>query len=143
VGEADWKATGIPKYYGRPGMAKRLLLYNYDIARNWPFVVVVEGATSVWRIGGPAIALLGKTMSSRQQMIIQETWAGKLVFLILDPDARDEMEGILADMTRLQRVRVVPIYLPAGTDPDNYEHGTIVSVIRTQARTLGIELPAW
>lgn len=146
---AGWQVRAIgepnfgPKYYGMPGMPKRLMLYNIDTARQWPFVCVVEGVTSVWRLQGPAVALLGKTMSARQQYLIHETWPGKPVILILDPDARDEMEGIIDEMRRAGKVRVVPVFLEGGMDPDNFEHETIVDIIRAQASRHGCDLPAW
>jgi hypothetical protein len=143
VGELNWKAAGIPKYFGKPGMPKRLMLYNYDNAKQWPFVVLVEGVTSVWRIGGPAVALLGKTLTSQQQSLVNNTWAGKPVILMLDPDAREQMEGIIREMQRLGRVMVIPIWLPQGTDPDNFDHGTNLAMIRAHARQAGFELPEW
>lgn len=143
AGELNWKATGIPKYYTRPGLHKSKMLYNLDSAKLWPFVVVVEGVTSVWRIGGPAVACLGKTVSGRQQSLLYEHWSGKPVLLLLDPDAREEMEGTLDEMQRVGRVQVLSINLPAGTDPDNYSHETIVSIIRGQAAQRGVQLPEW
>lgn len=141
--DLDWKASGVRKYFNLKNMHKRLMLYNYDVAKAWPFVVVVEGVTSAWRIGPPAVAVLGKTLSPRQQMLLQHDWAGKPIILILDPDARDEMEGILASLVRTGKQPIIPIYLPAGFDPANYNHEVIVRMIQVRAAECGVTLPDW
>ena len=143
IGEIDWKATGIPKYFTCPGMKKSQLLYNLDVAKNWPFAVVVEGVTSVWRIGGPAVALLGKTLSSGQQKLLYDHWTGKPVFLMLDADAKDNMEGMAAEIRRIGKITVIPIELQPGSDPDNYDHATIVNFICGSARQHGFTLQPW
>src|SRR5262249_5601262 len=43
--------TGAPKYYTMPGLPKGRVLYNHDLARKQPLVVVCEGPTDVWRVG--------------------------------------------------------------------------------------------
>lgn len=91
--DIDWKVTGIPKYYTRPGMHKSKILHNLDNAKLRPFVVVVEGVTSVWRIGGPAVACFSKSISGGHHSLIYEHWAGKPVLLVLDPDARGRDGG--------------------------------------------------
>ncbi len=141
VGEADWKH--VAKYYGLPGMHKRLMLYNYDVAKDWPFLVVVESANSVWRVGPPTVAILGKTLSGRQQVLLRGAGEGKPLILILDPDAREEMEGILSELVRVGKNPIVPIYLPAGYDPANYEHDAGVRMIQAAARQAGFTLPNW
>lgn len=143
IGDIDWRTAGIPKYYEYPGMSNRLTLYNIDQAKRYPFCVVVEGAMSVWRIGGPAVALFGKSFSQRQQLLMQEHWQGKPVFLMLDSDAQQEMEGILADMRREGRLNFISVPLPEGTDPDDFEHDAVVTMIQGIARQHGIDLPPW
>lgn len=136
-------ANGPPKYYTMPGMPRRRILYNYDVARHWPFVVAVEGCPSVWRIGGPSVALFGKTLTPGQQHLLLTTWVGKPIVLLLDPDAREEMEGILGELQRAARQPIIPLYLPPGYDPADYPHSTGVNMIRAAAAAAGVELPVW
>lgn len=140
--ELDWKATGIPKYYGRPGMAKGRMLYNLDVAKQWPFVVVVEGVPSVWRLGGPAVALLGKTLTGPQRILLNY-WAGKPIIIMLDPDAADNSEGIVRELKQTAASPVVEIRLPGDYDPGDYEHEVGVAMIRNAARLQGVMLPEW
>jgi DNA primase catalytic core, N-terminal domain len=124
TGESDLK------YYNCPGTSKSRMLYNYDNARTQPFVVVVEGVPSVWRIGKNAVALFGKTMSLYQQTTISTTWAGKPVVLLLDQDARIEMQQA-ADLLKSRGADVRPVYLPDERDPADYSQYEITKLIHT------------
>jgi hypothetical protein len=139
----DPPKEGPPKYFTLPSMPKRRILYNVDIARYWPFVVVVEGLPSVWRIGGPAVAMFGKTLGQGQQLLLSTYWSGKPIILMLDPDARDEMEGILRELTTTTTSPIIPIWLSQGYDPADYTHEAVVSMIRSAAGAAGIDLPVW
>lgn len=78
-----------PKYitYGE----KTEMLYNMDEAKWHRHIAIVEGVTDVWRIGGNAVALLGKTLSATQLEIIKALWghdgAGALCLDADDPQA--------------------------------------------------------
>lgn len=119
-----WQARAVnpqsePKYLNAPGMRKSTMLYNYDRAQGQPYVVIVEGVPSVWRLGSQAVALFGKTMSMAQQDLIARTWAKKRVILLLDHDAHDETErahSLLAG----KGMDVVSVYLPDSRDPADY-----------------------
>lgn len=138
IGTADWRV--VPKYYGMPGMRKRLMLYNYDHAKHMPFVVLVEGCTDVHSVGDPSVALLGKSISMYQMTLILSTWHGKPIVLLLDPDALEETRSAVADLRQNGAV-VVEIILPEGYDPGDYDRRTIWQIIHAQARDRGVILP--
>jgi hypothetical protein len=119
---------GGPKYFNCPGTSKSRMLYNYDRAREQPYVVVVEGVPSVWRIGDPAVCIFGKTMSLWQQTTISTTWAGKPIILMLDNDARVEMDHA-AELLRARGADVRTIYMPDKRDPADYSEGEIQDMI--------------
>lgn len=137
----DEPPHGVPKYYTCPGMAKSQLLYNFDKACTLPFVVIVEGVTDAWAIGDHAVALLGKTLTLHQRALLQAYWKGKPVILLLDPDARLEMEGMIDLMLSTGNNPVVQILLPEGYDAGDYDHATIMNIIYTQADAAKIPLP--
>ncbi len=139
IGTTDWRTT--PKYYGLPGMKKRRMLYNFDYAKDKPFVVIVEGPTDSNVVGDCSVALMGKSMSMYQYQLILNQWAGKPVILILDPDAREEMRGILTDM-RHNDVVVVEVLLPEGYDCGDYDRTSLWNIIYAQTRSRGVILPA-
>lgn len=125
--------AATPKYFNCPGTSKSRMLYNYDTARAQPYAVVVEGVPSVWRIGKPAVCTFGKTMSLFQQLTISTTWAGKPVIVMLDNDAKAEMEQAV-NLLRAKNCDVRPIYLPDKRDPADYSAGEIQDMIARELR---------
>lgn len=117
-----------PKYFNCPGTSKSRMLYNFDNASQEPYVVVVEGVPSVWRIGRAAVCLFGKTMSLYQQITISTTWAGKPIVLMLDHDAQVEM-GQATSLLKARGADVRPVYLPDGRDPADYSAADIQGLI--------------
>lgn len=138
VGKTDWRGTA--KYYGMPGMKKRALLYNYDNAKKYPFVVVVEGATDVHTVGDTAVAILGKTLSTYQSTLMLNTWQNKPIILIFDPDAREEMTNTVTEL-RANGAIVVEVVLPGEHDCGDYDRRALWNIIYAQTRAAGVILP--
>ena len=138
IGTADWRV--IPKYYGMPGMRKRFMLYNYDIAKNMPFVCVVEGVTDCHVLGDAGVAILGKTLSRFQAELLVNTWGNKPILLIFDPDAREEMRATVTDLRECGAI-VLEIVLPGEHDCGDYDPRTLWNIIYAQAAAAGIVLP--
>jgi hypothetical protein len=139
VGEPPHK--GIPKYYTMPGMPKRQILYNHDRSVDHPFVVVFEGITDVWRFGDPSVAICGKTMSTGQRLLLQQSWPGKPIILCLDPEAREESAGILHELNKSDLNPLVNIQLDMGWDPAKYTTETLWNIVYSQANAIGVQLP--
>lgn len=145
VGDIDFKARSIPKYYTMPGMAKRQILYNFDTARNYPFVIVVEGVTDVWATGPWSVALLGKTLSFQQQCRLLLQWQGKPIIVMLDggEEERNGMQHIVEQLLPAARGPVLCVRLPEGSDPGSYQgqQETLMTIVFIQARQAGVTLP--
>jgi len=117
----------IPKYYNMPGFQRQRCLYNWDQAKHYKSIVIVEGALDCIRVGGPAVGLLGKSISpqnaDRLCSLVAKT--GGTLIVALDPDQSAADKGcrhhieVVADKLRdrLNGGRVMPFYLPTGTDP--------------------------
>jgi hypothetical protein len=141
----DWRGT--PKYYSMPGMKKTEMLYNYDGAMKSPYVVIVEGATDVWSYGPEAVALFGKKISSAQREMLHNGWGQgnrarsgpSLAVVLLDGDAVDERVE-LADALSRSFDRVVPVALPVGCDPGDYEQDEIRAIVQAAVRAKGVEV---
>lgn len=129
--------TTAPKYLNAPNMQKSKLLYNFDNAASQPFAVIVEGVTSVWRLGGGAVCLFGKSMSMHQQNLIARTWVNKPVFLLLDNDAKAEMERARTVLTQ-HGMTVVSVDLPDARDPADYALGDITDLLMERAAAAGV-----
>jgi hypothetical protein len=137
----DTPSKAVPKYYTRPGMPVRNILYNHDRSVDYPFVVVFEGITDVWRFGDPSVAIFGKTLNHGQRLLLQQSWAGKPIVLCLDPEAREESAGILWELARSDTNPIVDVSLEPGRDPAQYETDVLWNIIYTQARAIGVRLP--
>lgn len=67
------------------------LLYNYDDAKDWDWVILCEGVFDVLAIkhkGLPVVGLLGKEISNEQVMLVTETW--NKVVVLLDGGFQDD-----------------------------------------------------
>lgn len=123
------------KYYTQG--KKSRALYNYDVAANENFVVVVEGCPSVWRIGRQGVALLGNTLSFWQQNTIATTWAGKPVFVVLDFGAERELENITMQLCQ-HNVQLIPMIMPDERDPADYSRADLRNLLSEAAASVGV-----
>lgn len=141
IGEENWKSSPFPKYYGKPGMPKRLMLYNHDVAASHPFVVIEEGTTDVWSTGPMAMGLLGKTISFTQGRILAfEPFRRKPIVLMLDPDAYLETEAAADELRQTHPGGLVVVNLPDGMDPGKFTPEVNLSLIHAAAKEQGVKL---
>lgn len=131
--DLNWQKSPIPKYFNLPGGKKSAHLYGLPKADGASALVIVEGVTSVWRIGPEAVALRGKTLSQAQEAQVaawSQHHAGPLV-LALDGG---EAERACADSMRKRLEsfapnRVAVLELPDHRDPAMYDRKMIRSMI--------------
>jgi hypothetical protein len=139
--DLDWRAEGIPKYYTMPGLRKGALLYNGDVARQQPLVVVCEGCSDVWRVGPPGVALLGKSASPEQLRLLVTSWAGRPAVVLLDADAGTEARALCDRLRPYFGGRLVLALLPEGLDPGACPRPQLWAFLRARAAGQGVELP--
>jgi hypothetical protein len=138
----DWKRSGIAKYYGMRGMPKRLMLYNYDNARQHTFCIVTEGVTDVWAIGDPAVALLGKKIHPMQRRLLTEFENG--VIMMLDPDFPEATATAVESLSGPLDGRVGVVTLPQDMDPAMFDETVLWGMIKEAADTAGVDISdAW
>jgi hypothetical protein len=149
------KELGIPKYWTMPMMPRKTIGYNLDRAVQHQTIVVVEGPADTWGFGPQSFALLSKTISpllvAKLQHWIDRYWGHRAVIVVmLDPD-QDSVSArkgsphhieiaakVLRDNLRSElRDRVVPLYLPAGSDPGSLDRGFMRDVIQQAAEKAG------
>jgi hypothetical protein len=141
VGERNWKPEGVPKYFAMPGFPRTLVLYNHDLARQQPVLVVCEGPTDVWRVGPAGVALLSKQASTKQVELIAEHWADKPVVVLLDGDAQVEGTWLCRQLEPRLKGGLVQVVLPDGRDPGSHDRSELWATIRDQATRQGILIP--
>ena len=140
IGDANWNYTGIPKYYTRPKMPKRRVLYNYDVAAKHFPVVLVEGVTDVWSVGPQAVAVFGKRLHELQARLLAETWSTGSLVIMFDSDAEKEIGMAVERMRPAMAGGVVSVQLPPGKDPADFDRDTLWEIIHNTAREQGVQL---
>lgn len=117
---ATWQARRLDsgvrmKYFNAPGSYSKSCLYNFDVARNYDHVVVVEGATKTWRYGPESVGTFGKEgIEGMQAALLADNWP--TIVMMLDPNARQRSEAVIAQLA--QRCRVCAVDLAEGQEPD-------------------------
>jgi hypothetical protein len=139
--DLDWKSTKIPKYYNLPGMRRRQILYNYDRAKQYPYVVLVEGVTGVWKLGDPVIASLGKTLARPQIERIIKTWQHVVIMMDGDKPGQEAAEEICGMLERY--VSCTRVTLPDGYDPGNVDPDYAWTLIHQTATAGGVDLTSF
>ena len=90
----DYTGTKEPKVLNSVGNFRSFSIWNYDLSKESPELVVCEGTTSAVKCGHKrSIALLGKTATPGQIRLIRQTKAKKL-YLCLDIGTEKEQAEI-------------------------------------------------
>jgi hypothetical protein len=155
VNGQTFKQAKLPKYWGAPMMAKRLLGYNFERATQYPTCVIVEGPTDVWSFGLPAIAVLGKTMTPqlRKKLVFAMRKHGDagVVAVMLDPE-QDETAKRKGRPHHIEQLvnqlsvdgalpgQVVPIYLPFGLDPGSTARSQLRKFVAAECLKKGLKV---
>lgn len=149
-----WQARWIPtnddldqkppedydKYLTMPGFSRKTYLYNWDIAKHWDTIVVLEGIKKVWKAGPFAVGLFGLM----QPPDINRAWAewaeklestkANLVFL-MDRNSTEYGVG-LANYFRKRNPKKlsVAISMPSGApdDLDGFTRSEAVGFLKEQ-----------
>jgi DNA primase len=111
---------GVPKYLLPRGFEKRRVLFGLHRVKGSEHLILVEGYWSVFRLytlGLPAVALMGRVLSTEQETLLIETGV-RMLTLLLDGDrpGREATERLLPRLATDFFVRVVR--LPDGAQPD-------------------------
>ena len=142
VGERNWKDSPSPKYWDKPGMPKRLMLYNHDQAAKYPFVVVEEGVTDVWSTGPMAVSIRGGTVTFQQKrLLVFPPFQRKVLVMMLDGDAALENEATVTELKRIHPGGVVLVALPENVDPGSLTPEVNLDLIYSAAAAQGVALP--
>lgn len=113
-------ANAVPKYLTARGFSKSKHLYGLPHALDGSGpVAICEGVSDVWRLGGDAVATLGKSLSRTQLQLIVTLFAGRPLIVAYDRDA-DESNQQACRQLREARAKkgdsapVAIISLPSG-----------------------------
>ena len=109
-----------PRYKFPAGFHKSLELFNLHRVKDDLSIVLVEGffdCMKVTQAGFPCVALMGSTMSKKQEQLLAEHFGHVIVMLDGDEAGKVAAQGI-ADRLRQVIYQVDVVDLPDGVQPD-------------------------
>jgi len=126
--DEDFKKVLNPK-----GVSARSVLYNYDVAKHFEEIVIVEGFIDAVKVGPNAVATNGKRLHERQVEWLEKTKCKRIV-LLWDRDSWTDQRvakktgeiikpcSIIRAAEMLKsRFRVRAYKMPKGRDPGGYK----------------------
>lgn len=69
-----WRDSATPKYFALPGFSKSMHLYNFDAAKEFDTVAMMEGPLDVWRFGLDSVGYMQEVPSEHQCRMAVATW---------------------------------------------------------------------
>lgn len=118
-----WEDRHVPKYYTMPSFRKTDVLYNFDLARQYSKVAVVEGVMDVMSVGPACVGTFGMFPSLAQINLLKTYWDE--VVLIRDPGVSEEHEKFKKVLDELTGVRVTHLTLAGSRDPGSTSRTSI------------------
>ena len=120
------------------GVSARHVLYNYDVAKNFDEIILVEGFVDAVKAGKNSVAANGKNLHSKQVELLTQTKAKKII-LLFDPDAfengRKNKSSAQKAKDQLQSFfDVAEIRLPRGRDAGSYNHNSLQRIIANRLK---------
>lgn len=144
-----WGTKEYRKVLNPKGVSKSKVLYNFDKAKEFEEIVVVEGFIDAAKVGDNAVAINGKSLHAAQLEAFTQTKA-KSIVLLLDPDAFEDekryangpKKGRLRKPSSVEKARsmlsvlfdVRTVKLPDGRDAGSYDHDELQSIINAGVR---------
>lgn len=127
---------GEAKYLLPKGFHKQLVLYNLHRVQGRKHLVVVEGffgVTRLQRLGAPAVALMGRSLSEEQTALLRASGV-KYLTVLLDGDEAGRT-AVPAVMERLAREPLLVKFglLPEGSQPDTAPEAVLCGLLRLRS----------
>lgn len=117
---------GIGKYLFSKGLKKSQTLYNYNRVISYekvPYVIVVEGYKSVWRLAewgyNNAVAIMGAEISEQQKMLLLKLNCPIIASGDNDEAGRRMQDKIKRELSHFTKVQTFPIREITSTESDS------------------------
>lgn len=118
------------------GASKSHVLYQFDTARSYEKIVLVEGFIDATKVGPQAVAINGKRLHSSQVQLLLRTKAQEVI-VCLDRDSwTDGRMGKPCSMERTRALlaaagyRVQTVKLPKNKDPGSFPIGVLPRILK-------------
>lgn len=131
----EWQDKHVAKYYTMPDMKRSECLYNFDVARQYKEVAVVEGPLDTLKVGPQCLGTIGGAVSRTQANLIKTYW--ETVFYIRDPNVTENDKKFQQLLVNLSGIKVVHLNLAGGKDPGATERASTWKQIAAAAEARG------
>lgn len=124
-----WEDHYVGKYLFNSKIPRYSLLYNWDVARTYPVVAVVEGPLDQLAVGPACVATFGKSVTMEQIRMIKNIDTWQKVFYIRDPEVdttTTTYRNMIAEMSGLDLYQIV---IPGNRDPGETPRDEIWAII--------------
>lgn len=137
-----WKKTGIPKYFTCPGMDRRFILGNFDIAKKFHTGILVEGWFDVFATGPMAMCMFGNTLTSHQHRDFVAAFGRRAGVYMIDPEefGKPTTERAIRKLREAMSGNLVVVQLPQGTDPGKLPRDYLRRYIKAKAQEQAVEI---
>jgi hypothetical protein len=123
-------------------MDRSSLVLRLEVARQYYSGVIVEGWFDAFRVGGPAMLLMGSHLNDKQLRLIADAFRGRSVVWLLDPDLYERNDQV-ARRHRLSEMlggRLSEIKLPCDFDPAALHAPLLKLYLRQEAGRQGVTI---
>lgn len=122
----------LKKVLNPKGASARHVLYNYDRAKEYETIVIVEGFIDAVKVGPNAVATNGKNLHPAQVEFLRRTKAKKIIMLwdadswtdgrMLHGKRKPSSMQKAVELLRSANFEVLAAQLPAGRDPGSFKY---------------------
>lgn len=122
------KAKNAPEIEGH--YSKRNCVFNLNVAKSQPYLILTEGVPDAITLGAPAVATFGKAVSNEQvDLICSSVPKETPIIVLLDMDAKNIMIELAKRISR-QHPNVYMVFNPTNRDANSLGKDRIYSIIR-------------
>lgn len=130
---STWEVSKEEKKVLNPsGVSARSVLYNFDIAKDYETIIIVEGFTDAIKVGPNAVATNGKNLHPQQLLWLEKTKA-KEIIVCWDNDAWTDGKTLKDGTKKPSSIEkavsllktsflVKAVRLPEGRDPGSFKY---------------------
>ena len=112
----------LPKYLFARGFRKSEYLYGlHAVATSRGPIVVVEGATDVWRLGRNAVGLFGNSISKKQIELLIIHARARPIIVLLDRGMENQAGQIASKIESARRLQGDTASVKVAEIPADYE----------------------
>lgn len=132
----------VPRFFTAPGMAAGELVYNLDMARNYPTGVIVTTPVEVWRFGSMALTPVGEHWTEEHGRAIATVFRRRSLVLLADAATPRQApaERLIHHLRSAMGAEFRVVTLPVTARRDPLDRATLRRLVAEEAANQGLEV---